>query len=381
MNIQIDGVNTLNKGAELMLVAILEELENKFPGANVYINPDSVFDAKLLPKYNLQVKKRLGLKIGRFVNHLSFRLKIKQPILYFKEHYSPKKIDFILDASGFKYSDQWNRSKKWLDIKENYYSKAKANGTKIYFLTQAFGPFKTEGGKRSVQILSTYCDLIFAREEMSYDYLLEANANPDKVKVSCDFTFKVKGKISKKHEHLKNSIAIIPNKKMITHGGDNSNEYLDFFTNLIAYFQSKKENVFLLNHESEGDFKLCKKINSLLTKELEIVSGVTAKEVKGVIGISKLVISSRFHGVASSLSQGVPCLATSWNHKYEMLFKNFNQSNCIIKAGNHLDKTLSKVDDVYKNYDFIHNTLTENKYGLVKQIDKMWDTIFLNLKK
>lgn len=381
MIIQIDGINTLNKGAELMLVAILEELEKKYPGATVYLNPDSVLDQRLLPKYNLNVKKRFGLRLGRYINGLCFRIHINNPFSYFKENYAPKNVDFILDASGFKYSDQWNRSDKWLDIKENYYRKAKINGIKIYFLTQALGPFRSESGKRSIQMLSKYSDLIFAREETSYNYAIEAKADSNKLKVSCDFTLKVSGEIPSDLEHLKGSIAIIPNKKMITHGGNKSEDYLNLFLKIIKFFKEKEENIFLLNHESLGDYKICQLINSHLDSDLEIVSGVTAKEIKGVIGVSKMVISSRFHGVASSLSQGVPCLATSWNHKYEMLFKNFDQKDCVLNANNKIEDNLMKIESIYQDYNAIQTELRSRKPELVNQINNMWEIIFDNYEQ
>ncbi len=376
MKIQIDGINTSNKGAELMLVAILEQLETRYPGATIFLNPDSKLDEQILPNYNLRIRRRLGLKLGRYVNGVAYKLKLKQPINYFNENYAPKNTDIILDASGFKFSDQWNRSKSWLDIKESYYKKAKNNGTKIYFLTQALGPFRTENGKRSIEIISRYADLIFAREEMSYSFAIEGGAKRDNLRVSCDFTLKVEGSIPSKFKKLSDGICIIPNKKMITHGGNNSNSYLDLFLNVIRYFHEKGDSVFLLNHEASGDFNLCQLINSHFDNKLDIVSGLSAKDVKGVIGISKMVISSRFHGVASALSQGVPCIATSWNHKYEMLFKLFGQSNCIINANRDIKENIATIDDLYSS---TYNTSAELKFrksDLIKQIDEMWDIIF-----
>ncbi len=38
MRIQIDGTNSLNKGAELMLNAVMEQIEKKYPNAEVFYN-------------------------------------------------------------------------------------------------------------------------------------------------------------------------------------------------------------------------------------------------------------------------------------------------------------------------------------------------------
>ena len=255
------------------------------------------------------------------------------------------------------------------------------NKTKIFFLTQAFGPFKTKEGKRSVEILGNYCDIIFAREEKSYEHLINSNIDPEKVKISCDFTFKVSGIIPSKYEHLKNGIAIIPNKKMITHGSNNSNNYLNLFMRLIDSFKDKNEKVFLLNHEGKGDNLICELINSKLEEQLEIVTNCAAKEIKGIIGNSKITVSSRFHGVASSLIQGVPCLATSWNHKYEMLFKLFDQKDCIIHSNEDFHISLQKLNNIYENYNLRRIDIENKKPELVAKINNMWYIIFVNLSK
>lgn len=376
MKIQIDGVNTQNKGAELMLVAILEELSNNFPNAVVYINPDSKFDINKLPKFNTKIKLRFGLILGRYINPLFAKIGIKQPLNYFKENYAMKSIDIVLDASGFKYSDQWKRSIKWIYEKEKYYQKLTSNKTKIIFLTQAFGPFLTENGKKSFQVLDKYCTLIFAREKTSHNIIFDIALNKDKIFQSYDFTLKVKGNVPKKYQYLQDSVAIIPNKKMVSHGNKNQLKYINLLVKSINYFKSLNLNVFLLNHESEGDLQICREINSKLEEKIEIIFGLKAKEVKGLIGVSQFVLSSRFHGVASALSQGVPCVSTSWNHKYEELFKDFGQKNCIINSEASLEDSLEKIRLTYENKEEITAVLMANKKNIVGQIDNMWSLVF-----
>lgn len=379
MKIQIDGVNSVNKGAELMLIAVLEEIYLRYPDAEVLINADNYLSLKKI-SVSKNVKRRWGLEVGKLLNAVLSRLKIRDAINYFPiltDNYITGDVNLVLDASGFKYSDQWNRKSDWLKEKEKYYSKLKSRGIRVVFLTQAFGPFNTENGKRSAKMLLDNCELIFAREKISYNYLLNEGINSNKIHQSCDFTFKVKGNLPAGYEHLKDAIGIIPNFKMITHGGNNKNNYLNLLLKSISFFRECGYVVFLLNHEGKQDFQLCNLINNSLEDKCEILNNLGAKEVKGVIGNSKLIISSRFHGVASALSQGVPCLATSWNHKYEMLFEDFNQYNNLLNANDDWEFNFTKIKSILDNYEDTVKVLEERKLFLLNQIETMWDKIFI----
>lgn len=370
MVIQIDGVNTLNKGAELMLIAILEELEQRCPNSTIWLNPNGILDVNLLPKYNLNFKYRSFLKYGTFPRKILDKFGLPRSV--FGQFHAIKGIDLVIDASGFQYSDQWKHSDKSLRIREKYYQNLKKFGSKLVFLPQAFGPFETKNGKESVRIISDYCDLIFAREQQSYEYLIDESSEKAKIRKSCDFTLKVKGTIPKEYAHLKNKVCIIPNKKMITHTSSGSSNYLNLLIQIISFFENKGEQVFLLNHEGNQDEALCHQINESRNNKLEVVTNLAAKNVKGVIGNSKIVISSRFHGVASALSQGVPCMATSWNHKYEMLFNDFDQKNMVLKDNLDWDFNREILEVLFEQYSEIQDKLKIKKTDLVNQINLMW---------
>lgn len=372
MIIQIDGVNTLNKGAELMLIAILEELEKNVPSSTIFLNSRNL-DMALIPSYNLNIKQRFFLKNGAFFKKLFSKFGFNAT--YFTNFYPSKGIDLVIDASGFQYSDQWQHSYENLEIRENYYKCLKSNNTRLILLPQAFGPFQTINGKKSVQIIDKYFDIIFAREQLSYDFLVSAGAKKAKLIRCCDFTLSVEGIFPDRFSHLKNLVCLIPNKKMITHTGSNKDKYINFLNSLINHFEDLSKGVFLLNHEGAGDMQLCLELNKRRLNKLEIVTDISAKEVKGVIGNSYLVISSRFHGVASSLSQAVPCLATSWNHKYEMLFNDFGLPNFILKNDADWKINQSLIENVLGNYEEIVQNLRSKKTTLIDEISSMWNTV------
>ena len=224
MKIQIDGAGLKNKGAGLMLYAVLEQIEQKFPDATIYYN--SIYGKKEDINTNLNIKQRFILKHFKYGRDILSHLGISSPI--FTQFYATQGIDLLFDTSGFRFGDQWDYTRKYLNLLEKYYKRLKQNNTKTIMLPQAFGPFNTDSGKRSAEILNNYFDLIIARDFVSLNYLLEAGINKNRVILYPDFTITVKGLFPNKYESLKNSICIIPNKKMITHTHLNSNDYFSF---------------------------------------------------------------------------------------------------------------------------------------------------------
>lgn len=105
MNIELKGVNFKNKGAELMLHAIEQEVSKRWPVAKLVMEPSENTFVKranlgLYQKLSFTVKGvNAGLIIDRFVHP-----KIKNMFGVV----SKKNIDIVLDASGLVYSDQWD---------------------------------------------------------------------------------------------------------------------------------------------------------------------------------------------------------------------------------------------------------------------------------
>lgn len=374
MKLQIDGTNTLNKGAELMLYAALEQIEPRYPQADIYYN---AFGAGYKDvKTSLNLKGFLRLRYGFYPGIILSKLKL--PYSYFTNFYPGKKIDVLLDASGFRLGDQWNRSKGYIATLESYYKKLKAKGTKIILLPQALGPFVTDTGKETAKVLNKYADLIIARESFSYQYLIDAGVDPAKILLSPDFTNIVGGTVPAQYENVKGKVCIIPNKKMLTHTSLGEGKYIEFLRLTIETVKEAGFDVFILNHEGEGDMEICNTLNNLFNNSLQIVTGLNAKEVKGVIGLSYVTFSSRYHGVASALSQSVPCLATSWSHKYQLLFKDYGLENQVIDIDADAEVIKEKVLfylDSERNRK-MRETLMIKKDALKDLTKNMWDKVW-----
>ncbi len=374
MIIQIDGTGTVNKGAELMLYAILEEIEQKQPKAKVLFNKPDDSVKNIQSKLNVTQPARFNFRFNKFVRSIINRLNL----VYFTSYYPGKNINVLFDGSGFRFGDQWGLSERKLKILNHYYKRLKQNGTKIIFLSQALGPFETKSGKEYVAILNKYADLIIVRDQVSLDYFLKASGDESKTYLFPDFTARVKGHFPEKHSSLKGSVCIIPNKKMIKQTSLSQEQYLASLEEIIRRILQSGYQAFILNHEGKSDLEICHKLNNRFNNELNLVTDLNAKEIKGMIGNALFVISGRYHGVASALNQGVPCLATSWSHKYEALFKDFGLTDCIIDLETDTGKTLNKIDNSLKpdNIANTKNTITANKGEVYAQIDLMWEKVW-----
>lgn len=384
MRIQIDGVGMTNKGAELMLISILCQIENKYPHAKVIINSKaSKINISILKKY---VNLRISESIFRELLDVCVRYRIyglvkrinSKWLVYFTHKFPQRGVDLVIDAGGFQIGDQWKHRDMDVLQWEFYLSQMKKYGTKIVFLPQAFGPFEEDNSQRIVHLLSRYSDLVYAREKISFDYLIGAGMDITKLRLSPDFTALTKGFIYDTYDYLKKGICFIPNIQIVNKGDIRRHEYIHLFVKMIEESRTLGYSPFLLNHEGIDDHLLCDEINESLTSKVPYVSHLDALEVKGIISQSHLVVSSRFHGVVSSLCSGVPCLATSWNHKYEMLYQDYDLSADNIVSPHNIPLALNRLTTLLDptNHKEIVDKLNIKNSSIIKRNHLMWDEVW-----
>ncbi len=378
MKIVLSGVETNNKGAELMLYAILQEIERRHPEAIVYIPRDRMFHELSYVKTKLDFRY---IPCGKFEQkfHLaSVFEKLEIPFQLLPHMIGMGKVDYFVDASGFRFSDKFKHSAHSSAILQCILSAYKKQGTKIIYLPQAFGPFEKKASRDVLSVLNNYATVLMPREKVSLQYLEDSGiTNMAKVKMFTDFTSLVEGVFPTQYEHLRNGICVIPNKQMINKGAIGLDGYISLLESIINNARKSGKVVYLLNHEGGKDEQLCKDLQKRLPDIIQYVSGLNALEVKGLIASAYLTVSSRFHGVASSLNSCVPCLATSWSHKYQELFNDYSMSDCVLP-----------IEDIQGAINMIDNYLDENINSKVRNIlrnkvphikeenRKMWEFIW-----
>ena len=376
MIIEIRRAGFVNKGAELMLLAAYEKLKAKYPDATFVMEPTTAdntqpFDKIIGLGFKLKANfiKR-GFQFGNMFALFPKKIRDMYGIVLESE------IDLVVDAAGFLYSDQWDIGFTEELVKS--IKRWKKNNTKLIMLPQAFGPFKDPSFNPLLNEVANYSSLIFTRELDSYKHLTRSVGKLEKINVSCDFTNLIQGEVPVSFNNKDKKIAIIPNCRMLDKTTDKKSEsYIPFMVKCVRHLLNKNTKPFLLLHEGKGDLEIA----CLISEEvggIPIHIETNALGIKGIIGKCDAVIGSRFHSLVSALSQGVPCIATGWSHKYHRLFDDYNVPNYVVSVLEHEKDLFEKIDDLIDE-----NKVSKLKSKIIiesivqkKSSEKMWEKVF-----
>lgn len=376
MFIEIKGVQFVNKGAELMLASVVERVKQYWPEADIVLegNPLSPYKNRAL----LGAYQKLSLRKNIIdLNFLSYYLP-KNIRNYLKKWgiVTEADINIVLDAAGFAYGDQWGALKvKHLGGELKRY---KNNSCKYIFLPQALGPFSRTADQQVLKETLPNAALICAREEDSCKHIRALIGDAENLVQYPDFTNAVKGVVPDYWQDGQQKVCFIPNSNMI--GVKNKNErwknnYISIMTLLMTQVQSLGYEVVLLNHEGEGDRDICNVLNQHFDNKLTIIEESDPLKVKGIIGDSKAIVCSRFHGCVSALSQGVVNLGTSWSHKYEQLFKEYGVSELLIDPNVSDEAQIALIDSILAENEVYSKVISDNAIKYKEITEVMWSQV------
>ncbi|MEM6350532.1 MAG: polysaccharide pyruvyl transferase family protein [Cyanobacteria bacterium P01_D01_bin.14] len=386
-NFAIYGVNFFNKGAELMLHACRQQVYqwDKDNSLSAHLQIGSMKQRKqagldhllwLYPRERLSRKSRMA---NLFYSVLD--LAAPKQLLRKYDIVTDPEVDVILDASGFAFSDQWGALKTEMFARNCL--RWKKQGKKIILLPQAFGPFTERRIQEAFKTVIDSIDLIFARDQVSYNYVKKLSPHIGNLRLAPDFTNLLLGATPDYIDQLVGRPCIIPNKRMLdkTIFSVNSN-YISFLVLVITHLLKKGLHPFILIHES-NDFDLSLHLQSIVGKKVQIIQENDPIYLKGILGNCEVVIGSRFHGLVSALSQGIPCIGTGWSHKYRQLFDNYKCSDFLVKLGEDHDKTTRILDSLTeKNFRNATAALIQESANVQKERSRnMWAEVenFLEL--
>ena len=380
MLIEIRQAGFVNKGAELMLYAVLQKTMEAWPNAQFAMIPTrNNGPAPFLKRSKLGFLQKAwmrccGLQCGGLAALLSHKVREMYGIVMDRE------LDLVLDAAGFAYGDQWNlRASREL---ARSCRRWRRQGTKVVLLPQALGPFTSPGIKKLFNTVADNADLIFARDPVSYRYLTEAVGERPNVRMAPDFTNLLEGVLPAGFPTDNLRFCLVPNYRMIdkTDGAIGA-AYVPFLIKCVRYLVEKDASPFLLVHEGGRDLELARQIAESVDGRIPIVQESDPLKIKGILGTCEGTLGSRFHGLVSALSQGVPSLATGWSHKYEMLFRDYGFDEGLMDVLADESAIRTKLDLIVEadSRRAIRGIIAERAAELKKHSQQMWADVFAEL--
>jgi colanic acid/amylovoran biosynthesis protein len=377
MTIELRGINFFNKGSELMLQAVMCKVKEEIPDALfVMEKTQNTPRAKHLENgiyTKANFKKILSLKY-LFTLVPGF---IRRRWKYINE----TEINIVLDCSGFAFGDIWG-VKGASRLMDNIIE-WKKQGKKVIMLPQAFGPFSDSKLSSLMRDIIHYADLIYARDKDSLKHLKQLNSDNRKINCAPDFTNLIEGNAPAYFDSLNCEVAIVVNSKMVsTVSTKEAQAYLDLVYKIIIKIRELNHKPYFLMHEVKMDPMVVEAINDNLTNKLPVINEADPLYIKGMILKSKAVVTSRFHGLISCLSQAIPCLATSWSHKYEMLLKDYNYSEALLNVYSDDELLSQKVNSILTEpwRSMIIEKLTVEGVKQKQLSNEMWHHVFEQIR-
>ena len=381
MIVELRGVGFVNKGAELMLHSMLEKLKAYDPEIIFVMEVNSTSPLRKI--WSLGIKAKTNFKVRNFSLHPLFKL-LPKGIKSKFGWVSDEDVQVVLDASGFTFGDKWGAAKAGNRLADHL-GKWKSQGKKVILLPQAFGPFTKPDLIQKMKFILGQADLVYARDNVSYDFLHQLVKGKDtgNIFLAPDFTNLTAPDFFDNKQKYADSLAIIPNQKMMETSDESLNKsYPDFLKVMVELVLQKGQKPFFLIHESEKDKAIAEMVNEKLDNPIPVIEEENPLLVKGIIGSCFAVITSRFHGLVSALSQSVPCLATGWSHKYEMLFEDykFPEGLCQLKRDKtYYEEKLNLILDNDSRKKIIQLLASEG--AKQKRLsDQMWQSVFQKIE-
>ena len=379
--VEIKGVQFRNKGAYLMLLACLEGLKQLPQPTELVLSPGPNLpypERARLGAWQKLSYRRGGLDLTPLIGKLPSAV---QRLFNRYGMVSERQVDLILEASGFAYGDQWplrflqNTAKEVVRF-------AKA-GKPFVFMPQAFGPFKTEDSKAAMRDIIHNARLIFVRDPVSLQHLQSCVPNlPDSVVLTPDFTVGLTARPNDEIPQINGPYAaLIPNNKVVSKFNHADAEkmradYIAAFAAAANKLADQGMQCVLVNHEGKEDAQLCEEIAAKAPCTIVQIEDPLA--VKAFIGKAELAISSRFHGAVNALSQGVPCIATSWSHKYHAMMSDFGMGDyCVAELSEQ--NLLHALQQLLDNKDALANDVKQKAAALKQQNAAMWQRLYQSI--
>ena len=307
--IQIVGPCWVNKGDRLMVTALRQRL-----GADYY----------------LPIPAWMNTTASRFWRPVNMSLMLGQAVYRQAQTFARGRPSVILDCSGYQYADPWVSMSRAMSFRMLYYQSFIARGGRLVMLPQSIGLCQERIVASNAAGTLQLADLVFVRDTLSRQHAVDLGCPPSRVRIAPDYTCLVPPKMPDDPDEWASRVCIVPNIRMIDKTpADVSSAYLAMLRKCIDWFRTHGLDPFILVFDRE-DRPLAADLQRSVSGGIQVVDP-TPLEAKGILASCRAIVASRYHALASGLSQGTPTIGTGWTHKYGALFRDYSCEECLIE--------------------------------------------------
>ena len=381
MIIEIKGASFENYGAWLMLTSVMQRLDKIAPNALIVMAARGQATSQrrnelgALRKINLRARWLDLNGATRFIPRFLRNLLRRTGVVFECD------LDAIIDIAGFAYSDQWG-SDYAIRHAAAEAKRLSERGCHYIFMPQAFGPFSEPSTKSLIRDKLPHASLVATRDPVSYSNIKDITGEFDGLLVQGDFTNTVDTsdvvyrRISGPYVS-RPYMVVVPNAHMLGEHSSHaewSNKYIDVLSTAIEKASELDLSVVLINFGGPMDQALIDKLQNRWPSAHQALVA-SDLEAKVLVAGATLAIASRYHACICALSSGVPCLGTSWSHKYEALYADYDVPELLLRPDVSSDELAVMIDETSQPEANIRQRLTERAGSLQSQTEALWNTV------
>lgn len=390
MNIELYGAGFLNKGAQMMILAVMEAFRRRGISVRFAIDPreHADFDARaplgirqiysLEPlwtrkKYQCNLRKLAILSEKWIPARLARRMDKQFGILRRCD------CDALIDISGYRYGDHWGAIpiRMFASVAADY----RKRGKPVILMPQMFGPFVSQDVQLAFSEALDSCTRVYARDPDSLEHLTDTFGKRAIYRKCSDITISLQPAEHPPRIDVASPLAlIVPNVKVYENGKPVAGEnYVAFLKTAFLELQNRGYAVRFLIHESQGkDEPVAMKVITMLGLQAQeyLLKSPDPLILKAWLGAASLVLASRFHAVVSALSQAVPTMVIGWAHKYECLMADFGNPQGMLKTNDIATEFCQRLDAIDADRASLHDTLHAKKKICTQEVEACWQDVF-----
>ena len=364
--IELLGVWLPNKGAELMLHTVRQELDNRLEDVSFAIQSNEPF----LSESRFKKLQKCAPSSNPILDKI-FRINPQD-----QGTVTDSQITHYVDISGFAYGDPWGvkKARKRLGKKVK---KLNREGKPYYLLPQAFGPFTDPELQREMKLIGSNASLLCARDSVSLAHLKDLGLENAELFPDITFALDTNDRTTPDIKHSPYGCLIV-NNKLVSSSTMQKNDLLDLFTASGKCLQKHGVSPQVLLHEPKEDKDLADELTQAL--DCPIIELEDARDIKNCIKHSYVTVTARFHGLVSALSTGTPAMAVGWSHKYKELLTDFDAGHLVFEENteeflNHLEILFSAEEKHQKISDQFQITAQKQTQKLSVLFDQLAEHI------